>query len=84
MPKHKHFVRSILFKNLAHDLLHNLGFKVVANPRVGDIHVDFIAYYPVTSPNGEVNKQGWMIEVKHRNLPIGKDKLYPLVALAQE
>ncbi len=86
--KGKRFVftktRAILFENLVYDLLQILGYRVVRQPMIQGSRPDFLAYYPVTSPNGAVNEQVWIVEVKYRNLMVGKDILYQLVAFAQE
>ncbi|HYT46622.1 MAG TPA: hypothetical protein VEP90_30125, partial [Methylomirabilota bacterium] len=37
--------RELLFLNLIHDLLQNLGYRVVTEPIVQDIQLDLLAYY---------------------------------------
>ncbi len=49
--------RGFLFLTLIHDLLENLGYRVVTEPRVQDIQPDLLAYYPVTAPNGAPSEQ---------------------------
>jgi AbiJ N-terminal domain 4/Restriction endonuclease len=60
--------RELLFLNLIHDLLQNLGYRVVTEPIVQDIQLDLLAYYPVTAPDGTPSEQAWVVEVKYRNL----------------
>lgn len=76
--------QALLFQNLVHDLLQNLGYRVVTEPMVQGRRPDFLAYYPVTSSNGAVNEQTWIVEVKYRNLMVGIDVLYQLIGFAQE
>jgi Restriction endonuclease len=60
--------KALLFYNFVHDLLQNLGFRVVTQPMVADTGVDFLAYYTATSPVGTTKEQVWVVEVKYRNL----------------
>src|SRR5947209_6031924 len=60
--------RWLLFLNLVHDLLQNLGFRVITESMEADTGIDFLAYYPITSPDGTTREQVWVVEVKYRNL----------------
>ncbi len=79
-------MKAFSFQSLIHDLLKNLGYRVVPEQRIGDAQVDLLAYYPITSPIGITGEQVWIVETKYRNLTgkIGIDILYRLVALTQE
>ncbi len=79
-------MRAFEFQNLVEDLLKNIGYRVVPEQRVGNSQVDFLAYSPITSPEGMVSEQIWIGEVKYRNLRgnLGLDVLYRLIALTQE
>jgi hypothetical protein len=60
--------RGFLFLNLIHDLLQNLGYRVVTEPMEADTRIDFLAYFPTTSPDSITSEQVWVVEVKYRNL----------------
>ena len=79
-------MRAFSFQNLVHDLLKNLGYRVVPEQRIGDAQVNLLAYYPITSPIGIIDEKVWIVETKYRNLTgkLGADILYRLVALTQE
>ncbi len=78
--------RGFLFLTLIHDLLENLGYRVVTEPRVQDIQPDLLAYYPVTAPNGAPSEQVLIVEAKYRNLggQLSIDMLRQFVAYAQK
>jgi len=58
----------VLFQNFVHDLLENLGFRVVSEPRIHNAQADFLAYSPIKSLDGVIREQKLIVEVKYRNL----------------
>ncbi len=74
--------KGYLFQKFVHELLQKSGYRVETEQKRQNFHVDFLAYVPVTSPNGITSEQEWLVETKYRNLqsPININELYELFA----